>query len=238
MKVSVIIPAYNEEKLIGRCLKSILEAEVPAGMEREVIVINNASIDKTKAIASGFSGVRVVDEMQKGLTKARQAGLKASSGELLIYFDADTIVPQNWFKELADIYSKNPDIVGASGPYYYEHLNCFERFIYYDGFHILFGWLPWQKGFLLGGNFSVKREVLEKIGGFDIDIAFYGEDTNLTRRVSEYGPIKVTKKLAVVTSPRRFKAQGTFQTLWLYLLNFFSELIFRKPITAKYKDIR
>jgi glycosyltransferase involved in cell wall biosynthesis len=238
MNVSVIIPAYNEEKLIGRCLKSIIETRLPPDMQRELIVINNASTDQTKEIAQSFLGVRVVDEPQKGLTKARQAGLKASCHELLIYFDADTVIPQNWFFELVDIYRKNPELVGASGPYYYENLNCVERFVYYDAFNVFFGWLPWQKGFLLGGNFSVKRWVLEKIGGFDTSIAFYGEDSNLTRRVIAHGPIKVTKKLAVVTSPRRFKAQGTFKTFLIYVVSFLSEFVLRRPMTTKHKDIR
>ena len=238
MKISVIIPAYNEEKLIGRFLKSILDAKVPTGTEREVLVINNAYTDKTKEVCLEFSGIRVVDEPNKGLTKAGQAGLNNAAGQILIYFDADTVIPKNWFFDLVKIYQDNPEIVGASGPYYYENLNWFERFVYYDGFSIFFSWLPFQKGFLLGGNFSVKKWVLEKMGGFDTSIAFYGEDTNLTRRVKEFGPVKTSKRLAVVTSPRRFKAQGTFRTLVVYIVNFFSELIFRKPASKKYEDIR
>lgn len=238
MNISVIIPAYNEEKLIGRCLESILAAELPEGLRREVIVINNASTDNTKAQAQKYPAVKVVDETQKGLTRARQAGLLNSQGEILIYFDADTVIPANWFKEFYKFYQAHPKIVGASGPYYYENLNCFERFVYYEGFHAVMSWWPWQAGFLLGGNFSVKRWVLEKIGGFDTDISFYGEDSNLTRRVKEWGPVKCSKKLAVVTSSRRFKVQGTFKTLILYVANFFSELIWRRPISSKYEDIR
>jgi glycosyltransferase involved in cell wall biosynthesis len=244
MKLSIIIPAYNEEKLIGRCLTSILEAEIPVGYE--IIVVNNASTDRTKEIAQSFPGVRVVDEPNKGLTKARQAGFAASGGEVLVYFDADTIVPKDWFKNALAIYEQSPKIVGVSGPYYFEGLNTIERFLewlYYTvcfhGVNLIYRLIPNHGGiFLLGGNFSIKRWVIEKIEGFNTNIAFYGEDTNLTRRVAKYGKIKFTNRLKVISSPRRLRQQGVIKTLILYISNFFSEVIFKRPISKEYRDIR
>lgn len=244
MKLSIIIPAYNEEKLIGRCLASILAADIP--VEHEVIVVNNASTDRTKEIAQSFRGVKVVDESAKGLTKARQAGFKASSGEILVYFDADTIIPKDWFKNTLAIYDQNPQIVGVSGPYHYENLNLIERFLewlYYavcfHGVNLIYKLIPNHGGiFLLGGNFSVRRWVIEKIEGFDTNISFYGEDTNLTRRVAKYGKIKFINRLKVISSPRRLRQQGVIKTLILYISNFLSEFIFKRPISKDYRDIR
>lgn len=244
MKLSVIIPAYNEEKLIGRCLASILAADIP--VEYEIIVVNNASTDKTKKIVQSFTGVKVVDEFHKGLTKARQAGFTVSKGEILVYFDADIIVPKDWFKNALAIYDQNPQIVGVSGPYDYEGINIIERFLqwlYYaicfHGVNLIYKLIPNHGGiFLLGGNFSVKRRVIEKIEGFDTNIAFYGEDTNLTRRVAKYGKIKFTNHLEVISSPRRLLKQGAIKTLILYISNFLAEVIFKRPISKNYRDIR
>ena len=74
MTISVIIPAYNEEKYIVSCLHSIL-GNAPENL-KEIFVINNASTDKTAELAEKFPQVRVVNEPNKGLTKARQRGLQ------------------------------------------------------------------------------------------------------------------------------------------------------------------
>lgn len=244
MKLSIIIPAYNEEKLIGRCLRSILKADIP--VRHEIIVVNNASTDKTKKIAQKFAGVKVVDEPNKGLTKARKAGFNASQGEIVAYFDADTIIPKDWFKDALSIYKKDKAVVGVSGPYYFENLTFLERLfekLYYlvcfHGFNLICKLIPGHGGvFLLGGNFSVKRWVIKKIGGFDTSIAFYGEDTNLTRRVAKYGKIKFTNRLQVISSPRRLKGQGRIKTTLIYILNFLSEIFLKKPMSKDYRDIR
>jgi len=93
MKLSIVIPAYNEEKYIARCLKSVLGQIETLEKKRdiEIIVVNNASSDKTVEIVSQFieAGVLLVHENERGLPKARQAGLDASSGDLIANVDAD-----------------------------------------------------------------------------------------------------------------------------------------------------
>lgn len=244
MKVSIIVPAYNEEKLLPRCLKSILSAKLPADFE--VIVINNASTDRTGEIARSFSGVRVVDEPNKGLTKARQAGFRAANGDLLVYFDADTIVPNHWFSLALEKFKTNPKLVGVSGPYHYEAISSWARALEwtYNCVIVQAGEFVWkyilrQGGIMLvGGNFAVKREALETIGGFDTELEFFGEDTNLTRRVAKVGKIDFTNQLYVYTSPRRFQQEGGVKLATKYVLNFFGEWIFKKPVTKTYEDFR
>jgi len=244
MKVSIIIPAYNEEKLLPRCLRSILAAKLPK--DYEIIVVNNASTDRTEEVAKHFANVRVINELNKGLTKARQAGFQAATGDILVYFDADTIVPHNWFQIALSKFRENPKLVGVSGPYHYEAISRWARVLewFYNCIVMPIGEFIWQyflgKGgiMLLGGNFAVKRETLEAIGGFDTEIDFYGEDTNLTRRVAKIGKIDFTNKLFVYSSPRRFKHEGGVKTTFRYIMNFFGEWIFKKPVNKIHEDIR
>jgi len=91
MTISVVIPAYNEEKCIGACLENVIKY-APDNL-KEIVVVNNASTDKTAEIASKFPKVRVVFEPDKGLTKARQAGLMAAEGDLVAYVDATAWCP-------------------------------------------------------------------------------------------------------------------------------------------------
>ena len=82
MRLSFVVPAYNEETYLPACLESILAQTRELGDDVEIIVVNNASTDRTREVALGYPGVKVVDEPRKGLTFARQAGFAASKGEL------------------------------------------------------------------------------------------------------------------------------------------------------------
>src|SRR5258708_7943413 len=117
MDISVIIPAYNEEKYLATVLSSI-KKNAPANL-KEIIVVNNASTDNTEEVAKSFEGVKVVFEKEKGLTRARQAGMEASSGDLIASVDADSIVPDHWFETLNREFNSDPNLVLLSGPYLY-----------------------------------------------------------------------------------------------------------------------
>ncbi len=244
MKLSIIIPAYNEEKLLPRFLKSIFSARLPEN--HEVIVVNNASTDRTEEIAKSFTGVKVVAEMSKGVTKARQAGFLASSGDILVFFDADTLIPPDWFKIAIEKFESDPKLIGVSGPYHFEAISWWARGLewFYNYIIMPAGEFVWRQIFrqggimLVGGNFAVRREALTAIGGFDTKLDFYGEDTNLTRRIAKIGKIEYTNKLFIYSSPRRFEGEGGMKLAVKYVLNFFGEWIFKKPINKSYEDFR
>ena len=244
MKISIIIPAYNEEKLLPRCLKSIFSARLPESYE--VIVVNNASTDRTEEIAKSFAGVKVVNESKKGITKARQVGFLSATGDILVFFDADTIIPEDWFKIAVSKFKSNSKLVGVSGPYHFEAISWWARGLewFYNYIIMPTGEFIWQyllrRGgiMLLGGNFSVRKEALAAVGGFNTEIDFFGEDTNLTRRIAKIGKIDFTNSLFVYSSPRRFRGEGGVRLAVKYIINFFGEWIFKKPINKSYEDFR
>src|SRR3990167_10216446 len=95
MKLSFVIPAYNEEKRLPVCLESVFkEIEQNKSVLCEVLVVNNASTDRTKEAAKKYAWVIVVDEPKKGLTRARQAGFLKFTGGLISKIESDTILPQ------------------------------------------------------------------------------------------------------------------------------------------------
>ena len=97
MRLSFVVPAYNEEAYLPACLDSILAQTrtLPQGVT-EIIVVNNASTARTREVALSYPGVIVVDETRKGLTFARQAGFAASSGELIANVDSDSRLTPGW----------------------------------------------------------------------------------------------------------------------------------------------
>ena len=242
--MSIVIPAYNEEKFLKRTLQAVLKRVRESGRAIEVIVVNNASTDRTREIALEFPDVTVVDEPRKGLSRARQAGFLASRGELIANIDADSLVPRGWIDKAISEFSKRGDLVALSGPYIYYDIpartNFFIRLYYSVGllFHLWNHRVLHSGALLQGGNFVLKRSALERVGGFDVDIAFFGEDTDIARRIQREGSVRFTFKLPMYTSGRRLKREGVLRTASVYVTNHLWVLFFKKPFTKSFRDIR
>ena len=237
LTVSLVIPAYNEEKRIARCLESVMKNS--QGLLTEIIVINNGSTDTTRKIAEEFLGVRVIDEPSKGLTIARQRGYTDSTGDVIAFIDADTLMTPGWCNTIHEEFNNNQDLSCLSGPYIYYDLGKVEQ-LFVKLYWILLG-LPmyYILGYMaVGGNFAIRRDTLHKMNGFDTDVAFYGEDTNTARRASEFGKVVFLLRFNILSSGRRFMEEGLLKVGFVYALNFVSESFLKKPATKDYQDIR
>jgi glycosyltransferase involved in cell wall biosynthesis len=236
--VSLIIPAYNEEGYIGECLDYVIKNS--NGKFSEIIVIDNASTDRTAEIAGKYPEVRVVHEPKKGLTYARQCGFENAKGDVLAYIDADTRMPPFWYENIVNEFLKDENLACLSGPYIYHDVSKFKKFlikiIYW---YILAMPTYWMVGYMVtGANFAIRRDILEKMGGFDTSIEFYGEDTNIARRAHMYGKVKFKPQFSMPLSGRRLNKQGFLKTAFFYMINYLSEVFFYKPRTRNYKDYR
>jgi len=89
-----------------------------------------------------------------------------------------------------------------------------------------------------GGNFVLRRTALEQIGGFNTAISFYGEDTDIARRMSRVGEVKFTFELKMYSSARRLKKEGMMRIAARYTLNYFWTIFGKTPFTKEYTDIR
>lgn len=99
MKFSIIIPAYNEEKLIGRCLDSIEAASAPYKDQVEVVVVLNRCTDRTEEIARSYNCV-IIKEDRKNMSIIRNAGAKVAKGEIIATIDADNWMTDNMMTEI------------------------------------------------------------------------------------------------------------------------------------------
>lgn len=247
MQISFVIPAYNEEAALPGCLKSVLREietnHLKMGEEVEVVVVNNASADATREVALKYPGVRVVDEPIKGLVQARHAGFVATTGGIIANIDADTRLPPGWLETALRAFG-DAGLVALSGPYVYADISAFERALvkifYAVGY--VFYWVAHYMlnvgAMLQGGNYLVRRDALQKIGGFDITIEFYGEDTDIAKRMGQVGEVRWTWRLPMYTSGRRLRAEGVVRMGVRYATNFFWVNFFGKPYSREYKDVR
>lgn len=212
--------------------------------DAEVIVVNNASTDRTGDVARAHAWVRTVDEPRKGLVRARHAGFMAATGKLIANIDADTMPPEGWLATVLAEFSRDEHLAALSGPFIYHDLplshRAFTRLFYIAGYlSYLANHYVFRTGAMLqGGNFVVRRTHLEQAGGFDTSIEFYGEDTDVARRIGRVGKVKWTFRLPMYASGRRLKHEGIVVTGARYAANYFYVLVRGKPLTATYTDIR
>ena len=124
MKISIVIPAYNEEKAIESVIDACLKQTYP---DFEIIVVDNASTDKTSELAQKKK-VKVVLENRKGLLWAREAGRKVATGQIIANLDADCLPDPDWLQKGAMHFS-DEKISATTGPYdYYDGSKFFRSF--------------------------------------------------------------------------------------------------------------
>lgn len=241
MKISFVIPAYNEEAYLHTSLSALFYeiSRYRDVVDVEVIVVDNASTDNTASVAASFPSVRIVAEPEKGVARARQAGFLAADGDIVAYIDADTKITKDWIVVMLAEFAADPKLVALSGLCVFYDLPPFWRRLAgpYQG---LIGWVTdlVTGELVFGGNFAARREAMQVVGGFDTSITFYGEDQNIVQRLKKVGKYKFTWKLVAETSARRFNKEGVLSTVGTYAANFISSALLKRPVIKDYEDIR
>lgn len=245
MKISYIIPAYNEEKYIEQCVRSVLDQKHVADFE--VIVVDNNSKDRTaELVRDKFPEVKLVQEPKQGMTIARNRGAREATGDIIVFFDADVKVPFHWEERMLERFSREPNLVGISGPYRFYDLPKRYKFIEFIDFHILYPFVGelilkkiLKRGALWnGGNLAVKRNVFNKVGGFSEEIVFYGEDSDLAKKIMKEGNIAFLQGLWVGSSARRLLKGDPILEGLRYVSQYAWFFMTNKSRAKSYKEIR
>lgn len=243
--ISIIIPARNEEKYIEGCLTSILFQQ--HGANFEVIVVDNASSDRTAAVVrKKFPQAKVLSEQRPGTNRSRQKGFDAATGDIVVFLDADVRLPEGWLQRIENRLKRSPDLVAISGPYRYYDIPWFLNVL--SDLYTFLVTLPWQlftkitglPSFMIGGNMAIRKNRLIEAGGLNTDLQFFGDDTDTGRRLYKVGRVIFSFRFWVYTSARRYKKNGVVKTTVAYLRNYFS-LIYThklKDSNKTYEEIR
>jgi glycosyltransferase involved in cell wall biosynthesis len=190
-KVSVIIPARNEEEHIGECLDSLMEQ---TRKPFEIIVITNNSTDRTREIVDGYKnkGVKqIVFNGRSSAAIARNRGAKIAKGDILYFLDADITCSQTLIKEIYEVFSDTA-VMHAMTPQVKAHVSTFIQRCYKAKSSYIHQRQVKEKNDIRGVNI-IRKELFEKIGHYPEDI-FYFEDRVWWDKVKEYkqGIIKST----------------------------------------------
>jgi glycosyltransferase involved in cell wall biosynthesis len=201
--ISVIVPARNEEKYLGKCLEALSKQDYP---NYEIVVIDNASSDSTSEIARRFTN-RVFREEKIGLSYARNSGFKEARGEIIARTDADSMPPPAWLTELNKVFENDPKVVAVGGS---DEFNDKGKLIQY--FSRIFFWILFYATKVIlghyqlsGPNFAVRKSALIGIKPHMEDNKIH-EDMEIACHIKEKGKIVFKPLLIMPISGRKLKS--------------------------------
>lgn len=206
--ISFVIPAHNEERLLGRTLDAIERAGRALGEPFEVIVVDDASCDGTAEVARAH-GISVISIQRRQIAATRNAGAREAAGDYLIFVDADTLVNEHAVREAFGV-MRAGGVGGGST-------------VRFDGRVPLYGRimavavLPIYRACgLAGGCFLFcTREAFEAVGGFD-EALFAAEEVYLSRALRRLGRFVIVDG-RVITSGRKLRTYSGRETLGILL---------------------
>ena len=221
--ISFVVPARNEAAGIGACVDALTEQTGHVWFE--VIVVDNGSSDDTASIAAA-RGARVVHEPRPGLAHARQAGLVAAHAPILVFVDADTIVPPGWAVAALEHFRNNPRRVAFSPAFHFHDgrlldnagNGIFRAFLCPMTNAVLQG--LGRPGILIGSTMALRTDALKAAGGVDQAFQFYGEDTMIARRLARFGEVSFVQHPRLHTSARRYQDRGLINVVYRYFTIF------------------
>jgi len=234
-RVSIVVPALNEEDLLPKCLESLLAQEYDG--EIEILVVDNGSTDGTSRVARDH-GVRVVSEPTRGYCRALTAGFAAAGGEIIACTDADSVAPPDWVSSLVREYQRRPDVVAIGGDIEFVCPNWKSRLL--TRFFIpLFNRIDRaNRGgpHLWGANMSVRRDAFLAAGGWNPRFSLQA-DSELSDRLRKIGRVIILESLRIHTSSRRWN-RSLVVNAFIYATNWAWFHTFGVPLYRDFPVIR
>ncbi|MAG44439.1 hypothetical protein CL633_00950 [bacterium] len=211
--ISIIIPCLNEEKYLPRLLRSIQSQDF---LNFEIIISDGNSKDATLEIAKKYK-CKIITSKKRSPAHQRNSGAKIAKGRILLFLDADTILPKKFLSCVTKEFSKkNLDIAG----FYFKPDSC--KLIYKFYSHIykdICRPAQYIKPVSMGAGIMIKTKLHKKIKGFDTSIII-GEDHDYVQRACKISKFRIIKSSKIFYSVRRFEKHGAFKTLirWIYCI--------------------
>ncbi|NLV27282.1 MAG: glycosyltransferase [Methanomicrobiales archaeon] len=214
--ISIIVPAYNEEKRIGRSLAALSNQTVPRD-QYELIVVDGGSTDKTLKIAEDYADLTFIQESER-VAGARNDGFLRASHDLVATTDADSIVASNWVEEAINSFS-NSEVVLSFGPVTpIDKTNVDRRYALLFNGLIKLGAHSGLYYYTLGCNTAFRKNALLRAGMYRIMDA--GDDLEIAVRMRKMGAVKFAPNMKVGFDFRRYHEFGFWKTLyeWYYIV--------------------
>jgi glycosyltransferase involved in cell wall biosynthesis len=201
MKISIIIPVYNEAESLNACLDAIANQTIKP---YEVIVVDNNSLDDTRLVAKAYDFVTLISETKQGVVHARSTGFDHAKGDIIARIDGDSILPNDWLQSVEQVFKdESVDAVSGQAIYYgvagASIINSVDLFFRRYLSNRLKNHL-----YLWGANMAIRRNAWRQVRGDLCQKGGQHEDFDLAIHLQEIGG-KVTfdERLVANVSSRR-----------------------------------
>lgn len=226
--ISVVVPAFNEEKYLPACLEAIKNQTF---RDYELIVVDNNSSDNTSGVAKKY-GARVIKETKQGMTPARERGFLEAKAEIIARTDADTKVNSDWLEIIHNTFLKYPKVVAMTGPWLSPTPKIRDKIFmdYTQLISVRLGKLLFGHVCLLGPNMALRKSAWEKIK-VNTDDKKVHEDYDLSIHIAKVGKILYNEDQKVICSLRRVSenpVKGLKTYLGEYPVKFIKMLYYNK----------
>ena len=222
--ISVIVPTYNEEENIVKCMQHLRYQSI-LRKSYEIIIVDGHSTDRTIEKAKPVTPDRIITQTSKGVGGARNDGIAIAKGDIVVMTDADCYVPDDWLENIQNIFNKDPNTVCVYGPVkttQYDNKLKYKFYLWASNtvayISHVFGLVYWT----VGANCAFRKKPFLEIGGYKEYSA--GDDIEIGVRLRKKGKIMYSRKMYVYFSMRRYEMFGIIRTLYIWLCGVFKDV--------------
>ena len=221
-KISVIIPAYNEEKYVE---KTFLSIKNQSFRDYQIILVANGCTDKTIEVAKKYAD-RIFNINISNASFARNIGAQHAAGDILVFLDADTRLAENALEEMSSQFNNDTAVATMhahpnESKFFFRIINSAKNFLHSYG--------------LYAGSSGViitSKELFHAVGGFNVS-KHIAETSSFIKKLKEFGEYSVISNTNAVTSTRRYEQWGVMRTAFFWIVN---RWIFGRDV--KYEAVR
>lgn len=224
----MVIPAFNEERLIGECLRSLAGQDFGGGVE--VVVVDNNCRDRTAEIARGY-GATVVSEAVPGVCAARHRGSVVARGEIVVSSDADTVFDAGWLSRIDRSFREDPERVAVAGPCRYVGGPWWGRVyagILFELVHLVYR-ATGRVMYVTATNIAFRKEVWS---GYDLTGTQGADELGLLGQLRSRGRVAFDRSNPTFTSARRL-ARGLVYNIAVSFLFYYALAVMLNRVAGR-----
>ena len=234
--ISIVVPTYNEEKNIERCLKALHRQSIPRD-QIEIIVVDGDSTDQTREIAEQYADI-VMIQTSEGVGGARNDGFKIAKHQIVATTDADCEPKEKWVESILKMFDEDTvAVTGILKPFDWKDMNWLNILVYraiFEAANLMLIILAFLGQYhLCGANSAFNRRTFLEIGGYK-PLA-YADDVEIFKRIKKKGDVKLSGAMQINYSVRRIKKIGLMNYFYL-ILKMDTEIMVlgRQPMKGSY----
>jgi|YNPMSStandDraft_1061717.scaffolds.fasta_scaffold62780_2 glycosyltransferase involved in cell wall biosynthesis len=242
MKISLIIPTLNEEKLLPNLLQSIEENNIKQKYNAELIISDGGSLDNTISIALSYADKIIAHDNpeRQTIAEGKNLGAEVASGDILFFLGSDVRFDNinNFFDFIVNDFANSDYVAMTCQIRVFPEEEKLKDKIFHFFLNLYFYSLNiFKVGMGRGECQIIRKEFFTEVGGFNPKLVA-GEDFDFFKRVRKKGKILFNWKLKIYESPRRYRRKGYLYVLYQWFINSVYLILYKRSKIDNWEEVR